>query len=74
MVRPDNFGHDVINFRDMRLVDVLAQNQHRVRRELQGESTILLEDCAGNLCQTLTFCVLVSRGRRFHISGEFLEF
>ena len=27
MVRPDNFGHDVINFRDMRLVDVLTQNQ-----------------------------------------------
>ena len=26
MVRPDNFGHDVINFRDMRLVDVLTQN------------------------------------------------
>ena len=27
MVRPDNFGHDVNNFRDMRLVDVLTQNQ-----------------------------------------------
>ena len=26
MVRSDNFGHDVINFRDMRLVDVLTQN------------------------------------------------
>ena len=26
MVRPDNFGHNVINFRDMRLVDVLTQN------------------------------------------------
>ena len=26
MVRPDNFGHDVINFRDMRLVDVLTHN------------------------------------------------
>ena len=26
MVRPDTFGHDVINFRDMRLVDVLTQN------------------------------------------------
>ena len=26
MVRPDNFGHDVINFCDMRLVDVLTQN------------------------------------------------
>ena len=26
MVRPDNFGQDVINFCDMRLVDVLTQN------------------------------------------------
>ena len=26
MVRLDNFGHDVINFRDMRRVDVLTQN------------------------------------------------
>ena len=26
MVRPDNFWHDVINFRDLRLVDVLTQN------------------------------------------------
>ena len=26
MVRPDNFGHEVINFCDMRLVDVLTQN------------------------------------------------
>ena len=26
MIRPDNFGHDVINFRDLRLVDVLTQN------------------------------------------------
>ena len=26
MVRPDNFGHGIINFRDMRLVDVLTQN------------------------------------------------
>ena len=26
MVRPDNFGHDVINFCDVRLVDVLTQN------------------------------------------------
>ena len=26
MVRPDNFWHDVINFREMRLVDVPAQN------------------------------------------------
>ena len=26
MVRPDNFGHDVINYCDMRLVDVLTQN------------------------------------------------
>ena len=26
MVRPNNFGHDVINFRNMRLVDVLTQN------------------------------------------------
>ena len=26
MVRPDNFGHGVINFRDMRLVDVLTHN------------------------------------------------
>ena len=26
MVCPDNFGHDVINFSDMRLVDVLSQN------------------------------------------------
>ena len=26
MIRPDNFGHDVINFRDMRLVDVPTQN------------------------------------------------
>ena len=26
MVRPDNFGHDIINFCDMRLVDVLTQN------------------------------------------------
>ena len=26
MVRPDNFGHDIINFRDMTLVDVLTQN------------------------------------------------
>ena len=26
MVRPANFLHDVINFRDMRLVDVLTQN------------------------------------------------
>ena len=26
MVRPDNFVHDVVNFRDMRLVDVLTQN------------------------------------------------
>ena len=25
MVRPDNFGRDVINLRDMRLVDVLTQ-------------------------------------------------
>ena len=27
MFRPDNLGHDVINFPDMRLVDVLTQNQ-----------------------------------------------
>ena len=26
MVRPDNLGHDVINFRDLKLVDILAQN------------------------------------------------
>ena len=26
MVRPANFWHDGINFRDMRLVDVLTQN------------------------------------------------
>ena len=26
MVRPDNFWHDVINFREVRLVDVPAQN------------------------------------------------
>ena len=26
MVRPDNLGHDVINIRDVRLVDVLTQN------------------------------------------------
>ena len=26
MVKPDNLGHDVINFRDMRLIDVLTQN------------------------------------------------
>ena len=26
MVRPDNFGHEVINFHDMRLVHVLTQN------------------------------------------------
>ena len=26
VVRPDNFKHDVINFRDMRLVDILTQN------------------------------------------------
>ena len=26
MVRPVNLGHDVINFRDMRLVDVHTQN------------------------------------------------
>ena len=26
MVRPDNFGHEVINFRDMRLVNVLTHN------------------------------------------------
>ena len=26
MVRPDNLGDDVINFRDMRHVDVLTQN------------------------------------------------
>ena len=26
MVRSDNFGHDVINFLDMRLVDVLTKN------------------------------------------------
>ena len=26
MVRPDNLGHDVINFGDMRLVYVLTQN------------------------------------------------
>ena len=26
MVRPDYFGHDVVNFRDMRLVFVLTQN------------------------------------------------
>ena len=26
MIRPDNFWHDVINFREMRLVDVPAQN------------------------------------------------
>ena len=26
VVRPDNFGHDVINFCDMRLVNVLTQN------------------------------------------------
>ena len=26
MVRPYNFGHDVINFCDVRLVDVLTQN------------------------------------------------
>ena len=26
MVRPDNFGHDVINFRDVILVNVITQN------------------------------------------------
>ena len=26
MIRPDNFGHDVINCHDLRLVDVLTQN------------------------------------------------
>ena len=26
VVRPDNFGHDVINFRDMRLINVPTQN------------------------------------------------
>ena len=36
MVRPDNFGHDVINFRDMRLVDVLTQNPVQA-----GDSLIL---------------------------------
>ena len=30
MVRPGNFGHDVVNFRDMRLVDVLTQNPVQV--------------------------------------------
>ena len=30
MVRPDNFGHDVINFCDMRHVDVLAHNPVKV--------------------------------------------
>ena len=36
MVRPDYFGHDVINFRDMRLVDVLTQNPVQA-----GDSLIL---------------------------------
>ena len=26
MVRPVNVGHDVVNFRDVRLIDVLTQN------------------------------------------------
>ena len=30
VVKPDNFGHDVINFGDMRLVDVLTRNPVQV--------------------------------------------
>ena len=34
MVRPDNYGFDVNNFRDMRLVDVLTQNPVQARDSL----------------------------------------
>ena len=30
MVRPENYGRDVINLRDMKLVDVLTQNPVQV--------------------------------------------
>ena len=38
MVRPYNFGHDVINFRDMRLADVLTQNPVQVGDSLTRTS------------------------------------
>ena len=41
MVRPENFVHDVINFRDIRLVDFLTQNPVQA-----GDSmTISLQRC-----------------------------
>ena len=60
MVRPDNFGHDVINFRDMRLVDVLTQNPFQagdsfIRSSTRMESVRFLSQAAVHRDEMISF-------------------
>ena len=60
MVRPDNFWHDVINFSDMRLVDVLIQNPVQagnslIRSTKRREMVRFLPQVAVHLNEIISF-------------------
>ena len=60
MVKSDNFGHDVINFRDVRHVDVLTQNPVQagnsfIRSSKSNELVRFLPQVAVHQIEIITF-------------------